>query len=111
MMAQLRRRYPPDWEQLAYACKEYAGWKCQHCHVEQFTVKLSARGTPYMIYLHAAHAHHDPANPQPELLALCVSCHARYDSEHRQRKQRIALERRKHQREITKRYDLRWYGG
>jgi len=111
MMQHLRRRYPPNWEQLARACKERAGWQCEHCHVKQHTLMTSAKGTPYIIYLHAAHTHHDPPNPQPALIALCVSCHARYDAGHRQRQRRIALERLKHRRALAERFDLRFAGG
>jgi len=94
----LRRRYPRNWEELARACKERAGWKCEDCGIEQYTIVISAKGTPYFIYLHAAHVHHDPANPQPELVALCVACHARMDSAHREREARVHLDMLKHLR-------------
>ncbi|HLI07055.1 MAG TPA: hypothetical protein VKV40_10860 [Ktedonobacteraceae bacterium] len=110
-MQQLKGRYPPNWKHLSHACKERAGWQCEHCHVKQHTLMTSAKGTPYIIYLHAAHTHHDPTNPQPDLIALCVCCHARYDAGHRQRQRRLALERRKHQRLLAERTDFRFAGG
>lgn len=110
MMRHMRRRYPSNWEQLALACKERAGWRCEHCHVEQYALMHSAKGTPYLIYLHAAHVHHDPANPTPDLIALCVSCHARYDYEHRERERRVALERLRHQHLLAKRRQWNSYG-
>jgi hypothetical protein len=57
---------------------------------------VSAKGKPYLIYLHAAHKHHDTHNPQPELIALCVRCHARYDYEHKQRQAQLRIEVMKH---------------
>ena len=107
-----RRKYPTNWEQLARACKERADWKCEHCHVEQFATRTSKRGTPYFIYLHAAHIYQlDTRNTQPELIALCISCHAAYDYQHKQREKRIELERLKHRRELAARVDYRFYGG
>ena len=32
-----KRRYPKNWKQLAFACKERAGWQCEECHEEHFT--------------------------------------------------------------------------
>jgi len=98
MIGMYRKRYPPSWEQLAQACKERAGWRCEHCGVEQYALVESRKGTPYIIYLHAAHKHHDPRNPCPELLCLCISCHAKYDYEHKQREARVRLEILKHLR-------------
>jgi hypothetical protein len=93
-----RKRYPPTWEQLAEACKIRAGWCCEHCGVEQYALVESRKGTPYIIYLHAAHKNHDPDNPNPELLCLCISCHARYDYKHKVREARVRLEILKHLR-------------
>jgi hypothetical protein len=109
-----RKRYPAEWEALAKACKEWAGWKCEHCGVAQFEVIESRTGQPYMVYLHAAHA--DPELRKdaqaPHLLALCVRCHARYDYAIRQRQARVALERLKHQK-LLARWDVdhRFMGG
>ncbi len=111
MTGHQRRRYPLNWEILAQACKERAGWRCEHCHIEQYAIRTSKRGTPYYVYLHAAHIHHDQDNQQPELIALCIACHARYDYRHKERQKRIELERLKHQRALASRVDLRFYGG
>jgi hypothetical protein len=96
MIARVRKRYPPTWESLAANCKERANWQCEHCGAEQFSIAISKKGTPYFIYLHAAHKNHDKENPTPELLCLCVSCHARYDYKERERQKRIVLEQIKH---------------
>jgi predicted HNH restriction endonuclease len=98
MIHRYRKRYPDSWEELAQACKERAGWRCEHCCVEQYALVESRKGTPYLVYLHAAHKHHDPGNPHPELLCLCASCHARYDYAHKQREARVRLEILKHLR-------------
>ena len=97
MMQQYRRKYPPNWESLSRACKERANWQCEHCGAKQFEIITSRKGTPYFIYLHAAHKHpYDKSNPNPELIALCITCHARYDYEYKQRAMRSRLEQMKH---------------
>lgn len=90
------RLYPANWRELAQACKERAGWKCEHCGIEQHTLVTSRKGTPYIVYLHAAHKHHDKENGAPELVCLCIACHARYDREHQEREARIRLEQLRH---------------
>ncbi len=74
-----RELYPDNWEELAYACKELAGWICEHCGVAHRSLAVSRAGQMYVIYLAAAHLDHDPWNPAPRLAALCPSCHGRYD--------------------------------
>ena len=91
-----REQYPANWQELAAACKARAGWECEHCGARQYQLMTSRKGTPYIIYLHAAHVHHDRENPNPELLCLCISCHARYDYRHKQREANVRLERMKH---------------
>lgn len=98
-----RKRYPTNWDVLASQCKERANWQCEHCGVAQFTSQVSKRGVPYYVYLHAAHRRHDTDNPQPELIALCPTCHARYDYENKQRAARVRLERIKHLRLLIER--------
>lgn len=98
MMHQYRTSYPANWEVLARKCKEQADWQCEHCGAKQYAIAISAKGTPYFVYLHAAHKHHDKHNPHPELICLCVSCHAKHDYKHRQREARVRLEILKHLR-------------
>ena len=94
-----RDHYPPNWPTLARQCKERAGWVCQGCGAQQYEQRISRRGVPYFIYLHAAHVHPgDESNPAPELVCLCISCHARLDYAHKQREARIRLEQMKHLR-------------
>lgn len=99
MIAAVRKHYPPTWEQLATECKERANWQCEHCGAKQYSIAISKKQTPYFVYLHAAHRYQDDQhNPNPQLICLCVSCHARYDYTHRQRLKRIQLEQLRHLR-------------
>lgn len=93
-----RRLYPCNWRALAEACKARAGWRCEHCGVAQYEIVTSRKGKPYIIYLAACHKYHDRQNATPELLCLCVTCHARLDYEHKQKEARIRLEILKHLR-------------
>jgi hypothetical protein len=92
-----RALYPPNWEQLAWECKERAGWRCEHCGVPHGTLTVSMRtGRVYTLYLAAAHLDHDPWNPSPRLAALCPSCHGRYDWQDYERKCWLELEVYRH---------------
>lgn len=77
------RRYPRGWRKLARACKEAAGWKCQHCGCPHGRRRKSPySGNWYRVRLAAAHLHeagNGPDNPAPRLLALCERCHGQYD--------------------------------
>ncbi len=92
-------RYPRNWKQLARACKQRANWQCEVCHVKQGAERISQRtGAAYTVFLHAAHTTlHDTSNPQPELQALCPTCHGRMDWQLRKREAAVTLEKRKHQ--------------
>src|SRR2546421_9099374 len=93
-----RKRYPKNWELLAWLCKERAGWKCEHCHITHGSKRKSKRtGKRYTVYLHAAHRDHDVGNPCPILICLCPTCHGRYDYQYRMRQKRLNHERLKHQ--------------
>ena len=98
MNSERRKLYPKNWVKLARQCKEKAGWKCEFCHITQGKKRKSKRtGKHYVVFLHAAHANHDIDNPNPKLLCLCPTCHARMDYRHRIRQQQINQERLKHQ--------------
>ena len=89
--------YPAKWEQLARACKERAGWCCEHCGIVHGVLTVSERtGVVYTVYLAAAHLDHDPWNPSPRLAALCQRCHGRYDWSWQERQRRLALEQLRH---------------
>ena len=98
-----RKRYPKDWEQLARKCKERANWQCEVCGVTQKTERISQRtGAVYSVFLHAAHTKlHDTNNQQPELQALCPTCHGKRDWQLRKREAEGTLEKHKHQLLLT----------
>ena len=99
-----RKRYPPNWPQMARTCKEQAQWQCQHCGEVHGTERLSKRtGNPYRVALQAAHLDHDPENPDPRLAALCPSCHGRHDWLYHQRRQEVDVERMKHRMLLKRR--------
>ncbi len=89
--------YPANWDELAWACKEQAGWRCEHCGVAHGSDVVSERlGVVYTVYLAAAHLDHDPWNPSPRLAALCPSCHGRYDWSWQERLRWLELEDLRH---------------
>ena len=92
-------RYPQNWQALALACKERANWQCEGCGVTQRTQRISKRtGAVYRVFLHAAHTKlHDTNNSQPELHALCPTCHGRLDWQLRKTETEGTLEKHKHQ--------------
>ena len=101
-----RWMYPDNWEQLAYACKEQAGWCCEHCGIAHGDTAISERtGVVYTVYLAAAHLDHDPWNPSPRLAALCPSCHGSYDFSWEQRQRWIELEQLRHELAIERYLD------
>jgi len=75
-----RHRYPQNWEELAFACKKRAGWRCQHCDAKHGDVRIGiVSGKEYTVVIAACHEHHDPENPDAVLKALCQACHMRLD--------------------------------
>jgi hypothetical protein len=89
--------YPDNWDELAWECKERAGWRCEHCGIAHGTEVVSERtGVVSTVWLAAAHLDHDPWNPSPRLAALCPSCHARYDYSWRERQRWLELEILRH---------------
>ena len=92
-----RWMYPSNWEELASACKERAGWRCEWCGIAHGAMAISERsGVVYVVYLAAAHLDHDPWNPSPRLAALCPSCHGAYDFSWQQRQRWLQLEHLRH---------------
>ena len=103
-----RDRYPQDWDQIAFALKEAAGWICQECKrpcrkpgekFKAFKKRLSRKWKPQLVekladfksagvlkkrqqrfLLTVAHLDQRPSNGAPEnLRALCAPCHLRHD--------------------------------
>jgi 5-methylcytosine-specific restriction endonuclease McrA len=60
--------YPPDWKDIAKACKDAAGWRCVRCNHEH------DRATGHVLTVH--HLDMNPANCEWwNLAALCQKCH------------------------------------
>jgi hypothetical protein len=110
MMKSRRKRRPdlyPCWEKKHDSppdlCRQRDGMKCVDCGVEQFTLRVSANGTPYLVYLHGAHV--NPLDPDYDrvepiegqrLRARCATCHARYDNYWKARLEELAHQRKLH---------------
>lgn len=74
-----RYYYPEDWPLQVEETRERAGWLCEVCMVPHGAIVRSLRtGNPYVVYLQAAHVNHDHDNPDPDLKAVCPTCHGRY---------------------------------
>lgn len=105
-----RLRYPPNWEEIALAIKERAGWCCEWCSVAHRAERSGRKGKLYKVVMTVAHLgipypdgrpgdKHDKWDVRPENLAcLCQACHLRFDHDDhvqhakatRQRKKREA---------------------
>jgi hypothetical protein len=79
-----RSQYPENWEEISKNKREEAGWVCEFCgtaHGDQGTSKC---GSNYTVRIAAAHKWpNDTRNPDPDLYALCQSCHFSYDAQFR----------------------------
>lgn len=64
-----RHLYPDDWDEIARAVKDAAGWRCEAC---------GAPHGPCPHVLTVDHFDHEPANCEPaNLIPLCQRCHLR----------------------------------
>ena len=80
-MPMQRELYPPDWEEIALAKKQAAGWKCEVCGKQ-----CRKPGEPFVSHVYTltvSHQDHNPANCTADnLKAMCAPCHLRYDAKH-----------------------------
>lgn len=78
-----RSKYPVDWDDIALADKEKAGWACEDCGIAHM-----ADGTMGSC-LTVHHPNCDTENPDAETIALCARCHLkaerilRYEEKHK----------------------------
>lgn len=76
-----RKRYPANWDEIAFRIKSQAGWKCQVCGKQ-----CRMPGEPFDTHrrtLTVAHLNHIPEDCREEnLKAMCAVCHLRYDAKH-----------------------------
>ena len=68
--ARNRHRYPEDWDKIAKAVKDEAGWRCEACD--------NPHGSPPYILTVDHVVDHAPENVErSNLAALCQRCHLR----------------------------------
>lgn len=87
-MPMQRHLYPKDWEKIARAVKEAAGWKCapsplgcgKQCRTPDVPFKKGHPTRGHKATLTVAHLDHDPWNPDARIAALCAPCHIRHDA-------------------------------
>ena len=97
--------YPPNWKEISLQIRERANWQCEctgecglhrgrRCEEKDNTKAKWAEGK---VVLTVAHRNHSKADCRPEnLMALCNTCHLRYDhvlhmtNQHNERRQRQA---------------------
>lgn len=80
-MPMKRELYPDNWDEIARAVKEEAGWICEECGKQ--CRKPGERFDTHKRTLTVSHQDHDPSNCEREnLKALCAPCHLRYDARH-----------------------------
>lgn len=86
-----RSKYPPNWDDIAVAIKEQAGWKCEQCGLQ---CRLPGeKFDTHKRTLTVAHINHVEMDCRPEnLVALCPRCHLAYDQT-RKVMQRLARKR------------------
>lgn len=87
-----RKKYPGNWDKLAKAIKDEAGWRCEECGKQ--CRRPGEKFDTHRRTLTVAHLNHKPWDCRREnLKALCAPCHLRYDAKHH------AETRRKHMKE------------
>lgn len=79
-----KKRYPPNWSEIAKAVKENANWICQDCDLQCLRPgqgKHLTRGLKAKLTLTVHHQDYCPENNQPSnLIALCSRCHLKRHS-------------------------------
>ena len=76
-----KRRYPPNWKEIAWRVKSTAAWKCQKCG-KQCRLPGEKLDT-HQRTLTVHHIDHNPENCAIEnLIALCAPCHLKADAKH-----------------------------
>lgn len=68
-----KSKYPANWYDIAYKCKEAAGWKCEECG----TSHMSDGSIGSCMTVH--HPNCDTLNPDAVLIVLCARCHLKAD--------------------------------
>lgn len=96
ILAENKKRYPPDWKAISSAVKERAGWRCEctgecgrreeHAGADRRCPNTHgeiALGFTWRVRLTTAHLDHQPENCETaNLRAMCECCHLAYDRDH-----------------------------
>ena len=72
--------YHPNFFHRRFQCIQIFKETCQHCGRKQRDEYITSSGNKSKIILQAAHLDHDPWNKDARLIALCKSCHLKYDA-------------------------------
>ena len=76
-----RKRYPENWDYIAMAVKNAAGWKCEVCGKQ--CRRPGETFDTHRRTLTVAHLNHMPEDCRTEnLKAMCAPCHLKYDAQH-----------------------------
>ena len=86
--------YPPNWKEIAKACKDAANWQCEWCQVKHGDIRTNIKGKLYPVILTVHHPDGDTDNPNAQLIALCQACHLRDDAPMHARHARETLKRK-----------------
>ncbi|HXF62965.1 MAG TPA: hypothetical protein VNK95_15175 [Caldilineaceae bacterium] len=91
--------YPDNWDEIAYAVKDAAGWECQLCGAA--CRRPDDPATAHLPVLTVAHWFHDYTSPATFVVSLCAACHNRHDAYYRAaNRRRRALERQRTQGQL-----------
>lgn len=72
--------YHPNFRKRRKECLKKAGNVCQRCGIANRSITFSMDFEWYICYLHAAHVFTDQKeDPDAPLIALCPSCHWKFD--------------------------------
>ncbi|MFZ2654030.1 MAG: ATP-binding protein [Victivallales bacterium] len=90
--AENRRKYPPNWGEIALAKKKAVSWKCENCGKQ-----CRRPDEPFESHkdtLTVALLDHNPENCTPEnLKAWCAPCHLKIDAEEHSRRSKDSRNR------------------
>ena len=80
------RTYTPEWQAFRKERLRQAGHRCESCGVADRSVRESAQGDLYMVYLSIAHCPPSETwKAEAETMVLCQRCHRRYDRQFRRK--------------------------
>ena len=94
-MPMRRALYPPDWDELAVAVKDAAGWRCEGCGAEHGSWRRNRHGKLARVILAACHLLDPNPASRDGLGALCQWDHLEHDRDQHRQSRRATLRARK----------------